>query len=50
MESMLDSIGFRARAGAGPVRLDLSLKHNGRMAVSSDARHKVKSQGYYVQD
>lgn len=29
---------------------DLSQQHNGAMALSSDARHKVKSQGYYVQD
>ena len=27
---------------------DLSQQHNGRMAINSDARHKVKSQGYYV--
>ena len=29
---------------------DLSQQHNGAMAINSDARHKVKSQGYYVQD
>ncbi|MFY1969850.1 TonB-dependent receptor [Achromobacter dolens] len=29
---------------------DLSQQHNGAMTLSSSARHKTRSQGYYVQD
>ena len=29
---------------------DLSRQHQGAMTINSDARHKVRTQGYYVQD